>query len=247
MLFILRQLRRLELRKRSGQYFLYAFGEIVLIVVGILIAVQINDWKDERKLEQQRSELIENLQKDFRTNQERLESSIQIIGQNDEDLVEFLTVISSGKDELSLEELQRMVDSGFRHEIFQPALGAWNAAISTGAVGLLDSPLLNELVAEFEQAIADFHRTDELSGELMFRGSFWEVRKRLGSLHNLVLDDYYRPQIFSRTVDQYQTFFTEPEVYAAFENMQWIYRNEHEILSAAKELTEKILNTLDEL
>jgi hypothetical protein len=136
MLFILRQLRRLELRKRSGQYFLYAFGEIVLIVIGILIAVQIGDWKEERKLERQRLNLIENLQKDFRTNQKRLEHSVQIIGQNDQDLIEFLTVISSGNDDLSMEELQRTADSGFRYEAFQPALGAWNAAVSTGAVGL---------------------------------------------------------------------------------------------------------------
>ena len=50
MLFILRQLRRLELRKRSGRYFLYAFGEVVLIVVGILIALQIQPWNENRKL-----------------------------------------------------------------------------------------------------------------------------------------------------------------------------------------------------
>ena len=49
MLFILRQLRRLELRKRSGQYFIYALGEVVLIVIGILIALQIQNWNEERK------------------------------------------------------------------------------------------------------------------------------------------------------------------------------------------------------
>jgi hypothetical protein len=107
--------------------------------------------------------------------------------------------------------------------------------------------LLNELVAEFKQSIEDFHGHDELSGEMMFGGSFWEVRKRLGSLHGIVTDDYYRPKIFARTVEQYRAFFTEPEVYAAFENMQWIYRNEFEILSDAEKLTEKILKTLDEL
>ena len=48
MLFIFRQLRRLELRQRSGRYFLYAIGEIVLIVVGILIALQIQNWNEKR-------------------------------------------------------------------------------------------------------------------------------------------------------------------------------------------------------
>ena len=55
MLFLFRQLRRLELRKRSGQYCVYAVGEIVLVVLGILIAIQINNWAEEKadaKLEQ---------------------------------------------------------------------------------------------------------------------------------------------------------------------------------------------------
>lgn len=50
MLFVLRQLRRLELRQRSGHYFVYAIGEIVLIVVGILIALQIQTWNENRQL-----------------------------------------------------------------------------------------------------------------------------------------------------------------------------------------------------
>ena len=48
MLFLLRQLRRLDLRKRSGRYFLYAVGEIVLIILGIVIALQIQDWNQDR-------------------------------------------------------------------------------------------------------------------------------------------------------------------------------------------------------
>jgi len=33
---------------RSSTYLLYAFGEIVLVVIGILIAVQINNWNEKR-------------------------------------------------------------------------------------------------------------------------------------------------------------------------------------------------------
>ena len=32
-----------------GRYFLYAVGEIALVVIGILIALQINNWNEENK------------------------------------------------------------------------------------------------------------------------------------------------------------------------------------------------------
>ena len=34
---------------KTGKYFKYAIGEIVLVVIGILIALQINNWNEERK------------------------------------------------------------------------------------------------------------------------------------------------------------------------------------------------------
>ena len=34
---------------RTGTYILYAFGEISLVVIGILIALQINNWNELQK------------------------------------------------------------------------------------------------------------------------------------------------------------------------------------------------------
>jgi hypothetical protein len=56
---------------------LYAFGEIVLIVLGILIAVQIGKWNELKKLEEDRLILIEDLKTDMLDNFELLENRLQ--------------------------------------------------------------------------------------------------------------------------------------------------------------------------
>ena len=44
-----------------GKYFKYAIGEILLVVIGILIALQINNWNEERKNKVVEKQLLENL------------------------------------------------------------------------------------------------------------------------------------------------------------------------------------------
>jgi len=56
---------------RFGRYFFYALGEIVLVVIGILIALHINNWNEERKADKFEkkllNELLNTLVKDYRT------------------------------------------------------------------------------------------------------------------------------------------------------------------------------------
>jgi hypothetical protein len=50
MLHFLRKARRHLLDKnRFSRYFLYAAGEILLVVIGILLALQINIWNQARQ------------------------------------------------------------------------------------------------------------------------------------------------------------------------------------------------------
>jgi hypothetical protein len=41
------------MENKTTKYFKYAIGEIVLVVIGILIALQINNWNEQKKLNQQ--------------------------------------------------------------------------------------------------------------------------------------------------------------------------------------------------
>jgi Family of unknown function (DUF6090) len=52
--------QRLLTENKFSKYMLYAIGEIVLVVIGILIALQINNWNEQRKLQAKEIELLQN-------------------------------------------------------------------------------------------------------------------------------------------------------------------------------------------
>jgi hypothetical protein len=58
-----------EASAKAGKYVKYAIGEILLVVIGILIALQINNWNEQRKRNQQETtyycKILEDLKADI--------------------------------------------------------------------------------------------------------------------------------------------------------------------------------------
>ena len=55
----------LVMENKTGKYLKYAIGEIALVVIGILIALSINNWNDNRKNRISERELLDNIHRDF--------------------------------------------------------------------------------------------------------------------------------------------------------------------------------------
>lgn len=58
---------RLIPETKFSKYLLYAIGEIVLVVIGILIALQINNWNEKRKAEIEEVKILTVLLEDLKT------------------------------------------------------------------------------------------------------------------------------------------------------------------------------------
>ena len=56
------------MENKTGKYFKYAIGEIVLVVIGILIALQINNWNEKRKNKSIEYTFLENIKADLNQN-----------------------------------------------------------------------------------------------------------------------------------------------------------------------------------
>ena len=57
---------------RTGKYLKYALGEILLVMIGILLALQVNNWNENRKVANLELGIIEGLRNDLTTNIEYL-------------------------------------------------------------------------------------------------------------------------------------------------------------------------------
>ena len=61
---------------RPIKYLRYAIGEIILVVIGILIALQINNWNEERKKKQVERNTLLDIKADIQHNIKNLEEGI---------------------------------------------------------------------------------------------------------------------------------------------------------------------------
>ena len=66
MIKFFRKIRQnLLMENKTGKYFKYAIGEIILVVIGILIALQINNWNELRKQKLVEINILEGIRTDI--------------------------------------------------------------------------------------------------------------------------------------------------------------------------------------
>ncbi len=78
MIKLFRKIRqRLLTENKFSKYLLYSIGEIVLVVIGILIALSINNWNEERKVNMQELTLLKELKLSLESNSTILNNRIR--------------------------------------------------------------------------------------------------------------------------------------------------------------------------
>ncbi len=153
--FFRRFRQRLLTENKFGKYLIYAIGEIVLVVIGILIALGVNNWNQENKEHRLGDELLVRIHRDLVKDTINFKS---VIIRNDalrEDLKELLVGLYAGID--SMEEVQHMSKTWDQmlDQAFSPNDNTYRSMLSSGTLGLIRNPELKEeilnLYSEYDQ------------------------------------------------------------------------------------------------
>tara|TARA_R110000751_G_scaffold244009_1_gene344186 strand:+ start:820 stop:1572 length:753 start_codon:yes stop_codon:yes gene_type:complete len=156
---IFRKLRRKLLASgKTKSYFVYAFGEIVLIVIGILIAWKINSLNEVRKNRIVELKIYQSLNEELNTNLKLLDSSIVGYAQNIQSIQNTIKIIRSEDQELTEDIKEVIINVNYKATKLQS--GAINSVSSTNKFEFIESDLLRDLIASYPNELNGFEKQE---------------------------------------------------------------------------------------
>jgi hypothetical protein len=172
---------------RLGRYFLYATGEILLMVIGILIALKVSNWNEMMKLKKEEFTMLNNLEDEFNINLENLRDV-----QNNKRIIYDCTLllkdlIGKSKQEISLYNVDSLLYFSILIADFQANHFVLSQLKSTDKLEIIRSVKLKKLLYEWENALNN--KTEAFNmWHTYFMNSLIPFLDEFASVRNL---DYY--------------------------------------------------------
>ena len=137
-------------KNKTGKYLKYAIGEIILVVIGILIALSINNWNIERIDKNRETKYQTNIVLDLKKDIGRLDYLIQfrkdrLLG--DQKLIQQMNGMPSN----NLTELTQNVVKSLMEENFSPNNTTFSELSNSGNLNLISNDSIKLLLLELEE------------------------------------------------------------------------------------------------
>ncbi|WP_411768156.1 DUF6090 family protein [Winogradskyella sp. A3E31] len=233
-----------------GKYFKYAIGEILLVVIGILIALQINNWNNQQQDRKREAQLLQNLKEEFQQNLDELKRDHAI---NVSCLQACKTLLNFPKDSTpNPNYIDSLMGKVYNFATFDARLGVINDVTSSGKLELLQD---NNLKFKLIQWTAEL---DDYEEDVVIRREYWI--NNLSPLVNSYLPirntdftqdrpDYKRDDVVNKISAPEQNYYdfmnnlkVDGSLFEYYINQSFVTTNEESI----KEYLEDILHLLNQ-
>ncbi len=185
---MLRFFRKIRLKlfreNKVTHYLLYALGEIILIVIGILIAMEIGNWNEQRKIRQLELVYLEGLKSEFVQSRAKLQTLIEVNRNVYEDAKKIADYITSQQfpDE---QQLSVLMFNAFSYEqAYNPNNSLLNEVISTGYLKNITNSELRMELSSWESVIQSIHRQEATLREQ--REQVLDIFRKNGSMRSIL-------------------------------------------------------------
>ncbi|MFH6768287.1 DUF6090 family protein [Gaetbulibacter aquiaggeris] len=237
---------------KTSKYFKYAIGEIVLVVIGILIALQINNWNEKQKEQGKEQQILISLREEFKQNIKELEFDHDV----NLSCINAIVMLLNFDETKSFETktIDSLIGKIFNFATFDARQGVMNDIISSGNLELIKDSNLRYVLNQWTGELDDYE------DDAVIRREYWinnvpPILYKFLPLRNadatMDREDYKRDILIPRIQvpkSNYDEFLSSLQVdnmlFDYYMNQSFVTTNEELIMTFLKETLELIENNI---
>ena len=176
MLKFFRKIRQQMLTENKlSKYLLYAIGEIVLVVIGILIALQINNWNTDRIKRQDEIKYYQNIRHQIIDDLKEVEK-VRDINTYFSAQFEYANQIISAKDRSKIDTLALMTMNLSQYSDFHRSVNIYETLVNSGDLKLLKNTEIPTRLQRLEETYTYINKLEDIHWEIIMKEISTEMR-----------------------------------------------------------------------
>ena len=200
---------------KTGKYLKYAIGEIILVIIGILIALQLNNVNENRKANKQEIKYLKSFKIDLEANVQELERVIK-----KSDLVKkranrILEYERGHIDNINLTQLDTLIMNISDYTVFLSQDGTIEDVIGSGALRIIKKDSIRQAIASWNSNLKNMREYEQLSKD--------------GAIQYL---EYLRQNIDIYKASNQETILTEATKQFLFKDRQFLNKVIQRLMTA---------------
>jgi len=145
-------------QNKTGRYLKYAIGEIILVMIGILLALQVNNWNQELQLKKEEIKILKGLYQEFSENLIRFDT---IYKRQEARRNAIITVMTDDIESYSARKWDSIHFKVGQIWTFDPLQGIYNSVINSGKLDLISNDSLKTKISKFQDLVVDYKEDEQ--------------------------------------------------------------------------------------
>lgn len=159
--------RKLSEQGKVKSYLIYAIGEIMLIVIGILLALQVTNWNDHQKNKKIERTYLEAMKVEMEANQKSLDRVLKRNNKGIENMEKLIDLLSQKPSDISKSAVSELFNKVFQDKIkYPPNSGILDDIINSGHLKNISNFQLRNIIASWDVYYSQVQGQEQLINDI---------------------------------------------------------------------------------
>jgi len=152
--------QRLLAENKLTRYLIYAIGEIALVMIGILLALQVSNWNEERIIRKKEKGFLKAIHQEFVQNKVQLDTVISYHKKSFKSLRHLISLFPIDVEKSNLDSISYYLNNALYSYTFNPSQGSINSIVNTSSFDMIQNDTLRNILISWADLVVDLQEDE---------------------------------------------------------------------------------------